>query len=452
MLLLTNNNKKSIQKLRQVFASIILSASCIIPVVAGNEKTHVDKPKKSTSSWLRTGLELLLGAGCVGGVVREFQNNNKIKSREAEITQLKQDLENKSAAELTTEQRTKLNNLKTLIETVYNAENPMFSLKASLELAYCEDVLSELNKTMQINASHVEQEGLVATYMKAIGKGLLENPLSKTEKDSFTIALSILYLLEHKAKTESQLERGTGYAVDNQKYHHQREMQTKEKLKQTKIDQSSEKHQKFEEFYAGLLASCSVNTIPQTTTTQNLTASAKKTVQKTKSIAEYILANYRESQKSEQQSLFQQKTYNLTNIDDPVLLIQNKDPNPITITAQLTLNKDKSLKSLKPKSLAEVCQIFLSEYYLNNLLICTSKKAEGAQQFKQGLNNIKAAYLVLNLLTNSSSENPRTLEAYYTKKNENLTKVIQSISTSANNTLKSLQAFPYYNVRTTFVD
>lgn len=121
MLLLTNNNKKSTQKLRQVFASIILSASCIIPVVAGNEKTHVDKSKKSTSSWLRTGLELLLGAGCVGGVIREFQNRNTINSKDKTISDLNQMIIEASKG-LTADQQEELKPLKDLIDKVYNEQ------------------------------------------------------------------------------------------------------------------------------------------------------------------------------------------------------------------------------------------------------------------------------------------------------------------------------------------
>ena len=88
MLLLTNNNKKSTQKLRQVFASIILSTSCLIPVVAGNEKTHVDKSKKSTSSWLRTGLEIFLGAGFTWGVVEKIRNSRDINRLTQAIREL----------------------------------------------------------------------------------------------------------------------------------------------------------------------------------------------------------------------------------------------------------------------------------------------------------------------------------------------------------------------------
>ena len=132
MLLLTNNNKKSTQKLRQIFSSIILSASCIIPVVAGNEKTHVDKSKKSTSSWLRTGLELLLGAGCVGGVIREFQNRNTINSKDKTISDLTQTIK-ETAKDLTADQKEELTALKALIEKVYNEQKYTKYLKITNE-------------------------------------------------------------------------------------------------------------------------------------------------------------------------------------------------------------------------------------------------------------------------------------------------------------------------------
>lgn len=184
MLLLTNNNKKSTQKLRQVFASIILSASCIIPVVAGNEKTHVDKPKKSTSSWLRTGLELLLGAGCVGGVVREFQNRNTIKSKDEEISKLNQTLNKKDTRisdltrtieekerGLTDEQQTELKTLKVLIGKVYNEQEYTKYLTITDEnVGYKVDAIITLANENQLNLSQTNfapntTDGIVKTYI-----------------------------------------------------------------------------------------------------------------------------------------------------------------------------------------------------------------------------------------------------------------------------------------------
>jgi len=87
------------------------------PVLATNEK----EKKSSTSSWIRTGLELLLGAGCVGGVIREFQNRNTINSKNKTISELNKKLDEQLAG-LTEEQKTELSALKALIEKVYGEE------------------------------------------------------------------------------------------------------------------------------------------------------------------------------------------------------------------------------------------------------------------------------------------------------------------------------------------
>ena len=86
-LLLINNDKNKQKTLRQRLVSSFLTLAYIIPVVAGDE-THVDKPKKSTSSWIwiSTGLATILGAGCV---IREFQNRNTINSKDKTISKLK---------------------------------------------------------------------------------------------------------------------------------------------------------------------------------------------------------------------------------------------------------------------------------------------------------------------------------------------------------------------------
>ncbi|MBP3320302.1 MAG: hypothetical protein J6K87_01465, partial [Clostridia bacterium] len=164
-----NNDKNKQKRLRQRIMSSFLTLAYIIPVVAVNEETNVDKPKKSTSSWLRTGLELLLGAGCVGGVIREFQNTNTIKSRDAEILQLKQTLNQKEEG-LTDEQQTELKTLKALIEKVYGEEHAKYLTITDKNVEYNVDAVIKLDKHNQLNLYKTNfapnaTDGIVKTYI-----------------------------------------------------------------------------------------------------------------------------------------------------------------------------------------------------------------------------------------------------------------------------------------------
>lgn len=149
--------------------SSFLTLAYIIPVVAGNEKTHVDKPTKSTSSWLRTGLELLLGAGCVGGVIREFQNRNTIKSRDEDILKLKQKIEQTEKG-LTTEQQQELKTLKALIDTVYGADYAKYLTITGENVVYNVNAIIKLANEKQLNLSQQNldsdtNDGIVKTYI-----------------------------------------------------------------------------------------------------------------------------------------------------------------------------------------------------------------------------------------------------------------------------------------------
>lgn len=161
--------------------SSFLTLAYIIPVVAGNEETHVDEPKKSTSFWIRTGLELLLGAGCVGGVIREFQNRTTIKSRDAEISnrnqtlnqrdkkilELTQTLKEQSAG-LTEAQQTKLTALKALIETVYGNEYTRYLTITDTNVGYKVDKILELPDATKLgltaeNFKPTKETGIIQT-------------------------------------------------------------------------------------------------------------------------------------------------------------------------------------------------------------------------------------------------------------------------------------------------
>lgn len=183
--------------------SSFLTLAYIIPVVAGNEKTHVDKPKKSTSSWLRTGLDLLLGTGCVGGVIREFQNRNTIKSRDAEISKLSQTLKQKDTqiSDLTrtieeekkglpVEQQTELKTLQALIETVYGDKYTQYLTITDENVGYKVDAIITLANENQLNLSQTNfapnaTDGIVKTYIT-------------TKSPELKILLDIDYASVHK--------------------------------------------------------------------------------------------------------------------------------------------------------------------------------------------------------------------------------------------------------------
>ncbi len=163
-----NNDKNKQKLLRQRLVSSFLTLAYIIPVVAGDE-THVDKPKKSTSSWIRTGLELLLGAGCVGGVIREFQNRNTIKSRDEKILKLTQPLEEQSTG-LTEEQQQELKTLKALIEKVYGEEYTKYLTITDGNVEYKDTAILTLPEasTLQLNAEKFDktkQPRIVQIYL-----------------------------------------------------------------------------------------------------------------------------------------------------------------------------------------------------------------------------------------------------------------------------------------------
>lgn len=171
MLLLTNNNKKSTQKLRQVFASIILSTSCLIPVVAGNEKTHVDKPKKSTSSWLRAGLEIFLGAGFTLGVVEKIRNSRDINRLTQTIHELSEGLTNKQQTELTA--------LKALIKNVYGDEYAKYLKITNESVEYKVDAILTLPEASTLKLTNANFNpnngtGIIKTFKPDISDNRFE--------------------------------------------------------------------------------------------------------------------------------------------------------------------------------------------------------------------------------------------------------------------------------------
>ena len=173
-----NNDKNKQKTLCQRLVSSFLTLAYIIPVVAGDE-THVDKPKKSTSSWIRTGLELLLCTGCVGGVIRELQNRNTINSKDKKISDLTHTLEEKSAR-LTTEQQQELTALKTLIDKVYNEQEYKKYLKITdenVEYKVAEILSLPENNTLKLtkeNFKPTNETGIIQTFNSDISDKRLD--------------------------------------------------------------------------------------------------------------------------------------------------------------------------------------------------------------------------------------------------------------------------------------
>lgn len=172
--------------------SSFLTMAYIIPVVAGNEKTHVEKPKKSTSSWIRTGLEILLGAGCVGGVIREFQINSKDKT----ISELTKTLEQKNNG-LTTAQQQELTALKDLIEKIYGADYNKYLKITEERVQYNVDAILSLPEKNKLKLTKetfnpTEQTGIIQTFNSDISDKSYE----------YVSCLQLLAQIELKLKFE----------------------------------------------------------------------------------------------------------------------------------------------------------------------------------------------------------------------------------------------------------
>ena len=140
--------------------SSFLTLAYIIPVVAGNEKTHVDKPKKSTSPWLRTGLEIFLGAGFTWGVVEKIRNSR-------DINRLTQTI-HESSKGLTDKQQQELTALKALIETVYGKEYNKYLTITDENVEYNVKTILQLPEAIKLeltngNFNPTDNTGIIQT-------------------------------------------------------------------------------------------------------------------------------------------------------------------------------------------------------------------------------------------------------------------------------------------------
>ena len=450
MLLLTNNNKKSIQKLRQVFASIILSASCIIPVVAGNEETHVDKPKKSTSFWIRTGLEIFFGAGFTWGVVEKIRNSRH-------INRLNQDIERLSKS-LSQNEHDVIKKLKDVIDKFYNGSKRIYFLTNDIQINYQQDNLRKFNQTMELSVNNIDSEGFIKTYVTAKKLNLPEKP-SDVTTNPFTETLYTLYLYEREKILNTKYNYLSAQYKSNQNLLTAAEKQLFELQNENRIDTATAKYADFQTFYDNLLTLCDEDAIyeKKTKPNGNLLASSKKNTPKTSTVARYILESYYESQKS--QSVAKPTTYDLGKIRDKALVKLTNTGAAVKITDNLVLNTNQSIKTLQPSNLTELCQVFLSEFYLKSLCDYANQTNQ-TQLLETALNSISAAYLVLNLIT-KAGDNPKALIDYYQSEFYNSTKY-QSLKLKSNllacsndilnQWTTTIKRLAYFNKRVIIVD
>ena len=178
--------------------SSFLTLAYIIPVVAGNEETHVDKPKKSTSFWIRTGLEIFLGAGFTWGVVEKIRNSRDINRLTQTIHGLSEGLTNKQQTELTA--------LKALIENVYGDEYKKYLEITDKNVEYNVDAIIKLANENQLNLSQENfgpdnKDGIVKTYITTkspkLEISLDTNYATVHTISKYDLCLSQLINLEH---------------------------------------------------------------------------------------------------------------------------------------------------------------------------------------------------------------------------------------------------------------
>ncbi|MBP3320528.1 MAG: hypothetical protein J6K87_02680 [Clostridia bacterium] len=131
----------------------------------------------------------------------------------------------------------------------------------------------------------------------------------------------------------------------------------------------------------------------------------------------------------------------------------------VKITDNLVLNTNQSIKTLQPSNLTELCQVFLSEFYLKSLCDYANQTNQ-TQLLETALNSISAAYLVLNLIT-KAGDNPKALIDYYQSEFYNSTKY-QSLKLKSNllacsndilnQWTTTIKRLAYFNKRVIIVD